>query len=277
MSDLDQREIKFSELASGSDKTREFFREMIQQASAELDFEVDNMPLMIEAIPIPGECLILVVTRVKDPEEFQQRFANLSKLLELLSEGGLQSSLPLGEDFSDGFDDDLDDEDYSDIFVDTGEDDLLAPILDVGENHESADTDDPADVSPLGLIAPFAEAIVQAKEQKKKQEQETEQKSSDATVRLYGFRDLDEIIRLSAFLSPFYKGESSLYKDNEMSDYYLILEKKESSDEDFKRACIIASDYGDRLPISYASTSFCREHLTLMFEGDALDTLNQLN
>ena len=49
--DLADKQLKISELAYGSPKAKELFREMMQQASNELGFEVDDIPLMIEAIP----------------------------------------------------------------------------------------------------------------------------------------------------------------------------------------------------------------------------------
>lgn len=47
---------------------------MMQQASVELGFEADDTPLMIEAIPVSPDCLILIVTKVEDPEELDTRF-----------------------------------------------------------------------------------------------------------------------------------------------------------------------------------------------------------
>ena len=77
-SDLDKRELRLSELAYGSAKARALFRDMIQQASVELGFEADNIPLMIEAIPVSNECLVLVVTKVEDPDELDTRFSKFS-------------------------------------------------------------------------------------------------------------------------------------------------------------------------------------------------------
>lgn len=77
--DLADKQLKISELAYGSPKAKELFREMMQQASNELGFEVDDIPLMIEAIPISSECLILIVTKVEDPEELDTRFSRFTK------------------------------------------------------------------------------------------------------------------------------------------------------------------------------------------------------
>ena len=77
-SDLEKRELRLSELAYGSAKARALFRDMIQQASIELGFEAENIPLMIEAIPISNDCLVLVVTKVEDPDELDTRFSRFS-------------------------------------------------------------------------------------------------------------------------------------------------------------------------------------------------------
>ena len=76
--DLSQRQLHLSELAYGSEKAKELFRDMMQQASIELGFEADNIPLMIEAIPISNDCLVLVVTKVEDPDELDTRFSRFS-------------------------------------------------------------------------------------------------------------------------------------------------------------------------------------------------------
>lgn len=76
--DLASRQIKLSELAYGSEKTRELFQDMMEQAANDVGFEADNIPLMIEAIPLPNECIILIVTKVEDPEELDTRFAKFA-------------------------------------------------------------------------------------------------------------------------------------------------------------------------------------------------------
>ena len=76
--DLIDRELKISELAYGTEKAKELFRDMMQQASCEFGFEADDIPLMIEAIPISSECLILVITKVDDPDELDTRFSKFT-------------------------------------------------------------------------------------------------------------------------------------------------------------------------------------------------------
>ena len=66
--DLVDRELKISELAYGTEKAKALFRDMMQQASYEFGFEAEDIPIMIEAIPISRETLILIITKVEDPD-----------------------------------------------------------------------------------------------------------------------------------------------------------------------------------------------------------------
>lgn len=77
-SDLADRQLKLSELAYGSEKAKSLFRDMMQQASYELGFEANDIPLMIEAIPLSSESIILIITKVEDPDELDTRFANFA-------------------------------------------------------------------------------------------------------------------------------------------------------------------------------------------------------
>ena len=76
--DLASRRLKMSELAYGSDKARDLFKDMMEKASIEYGFEAGNIPLMIEAIPVSGECIVLVITKVEDPEELDTRFSKFA-------------------------------------------------------------------------------------------------------------------------------------------------------------------------------------------------------
>ena len=76
--DLAKRQIKLSELAYGSDKAKRLFRDMMIQASTEVGFEANDIPLVIEAIPVSSDCIVLIVTKVEDPEELDTRFANFA-------------------------------------------------------------------------------------------------------------------------------------------------------------------------------------------------------
>ena len=77
-SDLESRKIRLSELAYGSDKAKLLFRDMMQQARSHFGFDSGNSPLMIEAIPISPDSIVLIITKVEDPEELDTRFSRFS-------------------------------------------------------------------------------------------------------------------------------------------------------------------------------------------------------
>ncbi|MBQ1310815.1 MAG: adaptor protein MecA [Blautia sp.] len=76
--DLENHHIRLSELAYGTDKAKQLFRDMMQQAQVQFGFEADNIPLMIEAIPVSAESIILIITKVEDPEELDTRFSKFA-------------------------------------------------------------------------------------------------------------------------------------------------------------------------------------------------------
>ena len=76
--DLANRQLKISELAYGSEKAKNLFRDMMQQANFEFGFEAEDIPLMIEAIPINADCIVLIITKVEDPDELDTRFSNFA-------------------------------------------------------------------------------------------------------------------------------------------------------------------------------------------------------
>jgi len=76
--DLINRELKISELAYGTEKAKTLFRDMMRQANYEFGFEAEDIPLMIEAIPLNAECIVLIITKVDDPEELDTRFSRFA-------------------------------------------------------------------------------------------------------------------------------------------------------------------------------------------------------
>ncbi len=76
--DLSMRNLKLNELSYGSDKVQRLFREMIQKAYSEFGFEIEGMPVMIEAMPLSDESVTLVITKIDEPEEIDTRFSRFT-------------------------------------------------------------------------------------------------------------------------------------------------------------------------------------------------------
>ena len=240
--DLSQRQLHLSELAYGSEKAKELFRDMMQQASIELGFEADNIPLMIEAIPISNDCLVLVVTKVEDPDELDTRFSRFSKI-------NVDDSFD--EYFSDIDDTDFEEMDFLDDEDDIDMDDEPLPFS-PSSDFDNADSDASTSSKErsaiddaLDLIAPFTQAIAQAKKEAMRKKKEN--RSSVQDCQYYSFQNFSQAAQLGAFLAPFFEGESSLYKDSFSNNYYMILRKTQSENDTFHRACNIAADFGVRI------------------------------
>lgn len=76
--DLEDRHLKISELTYGTEKAKSLFHDMMQQAAFEFGFEADDIPLMIEAIPSSSDSIVLIITKVEDPEELDTRFSKFA-------------------------------------------------------------------------------------------------------------------------------------------------------------------------------------------------------
>ena len=80
--DLADRQLKLSELVCGSDKAKSLFQDMMKQAASELGFEAEDMPLMIEAVPASSDSIVLIITKVDDPEELDSKFSKFGATLQ---------------------------------------------------------------------------------------------------------------------------------------------------------------------------------------------------
>ncbi|MCR5623933.1 MAG: adaptor protein MecA [Lachnospiraceae bacterium] len=67
--DLQERDLRITELAYGTEKAKGLFRDMVAQAAFQFGFEAENTPLMIEAIPDYPGSLVLLITKVEDTQE----------------------------------------------------------------------------------------------------------------------------------------------------------------------------------------------------------------
>ena len=95
--DLADRQLKLSELAYGSEKARSLFHDMMTQAADECGFEAEDMPLMIEAIPASADSIVLIITKVEDPEELDTRFSKFAPTAGLETDRKKDASLPVLE------------------------------------------------------------------------------------------------------------------------------------------------------------------------------------
>lgn len=241
--DLANRKLKLSELAYGTEKAKSLFRDMMQQAAYEFGFEANDIPLMIEAIPISAESIILIITKVEDPEELDTRFARFTPV----EESDLDDVLPVASE-PDGADDILD---------------LFNKIREVKKKAmESA-------------AAKAAKQTKQPEIQEPKAPETTEDESFNLT-RLYRFYDLDTVIRVAGVLRGHYNGTNALYKDPETKAFYLIISKSDHTPEEFNKVCNILTEYSSGAKFKPATEAFYAEHMECVLAENALQKLGTL-
>lgn len=246
--DLVDRELRISELAYGSEKAKALFRDMMQQANYEFGFEAEDIPLMIEAIPISPEVLVLVITKVEDPDELDTRFSKFS---------------PDADDYAD-----LDEEDDEDPYAD----EIINSF-----GHIEDFLGEPGDESKDDFV-PLADSLGYKKEKESKTEKETPESISIQTnlMKVYTFRSLNELIKMSGIIKGFYCGINSVFKDPVSSIYYLILSKSEHTPEEFNKICNIISEYGKAERSTYASPYYYEEHFEVIVKDKAIQVLSDL-
>ena len=101
--DLADRSIDNGELVYGSDKAKQLFRDMMLEANRRFGFRAgDNIPIMIEAIPEAEHALTLIITRVDDPAELDNRFSKFSPT-SIKADEGMDWSVEGADDMIDVF------------------------------------------------------------------------------------------------------------------------------------------------------------------------------
>lgn len=95
--DMESRQLKLKELAYGTEKARRLFHDLMQEAYKRFGFEAENIPVMVEAVPLHDDSLVLIVTKVDNPEELDTRFSSFAPSVKSGSSDSGQSSSALGQ------------------------------------------------------------------------------------------------------------------------------------------------------------------------------------
>lgn len=239
--DLEDRNLFINELAYSTDKTKALFRDMMQKAFYELGFEAEDIPLMIEAIP-SAETLVLVITKVEDPEELDTRFSKFTKphIMDI--------------DLNDPEDGDEEDDDLATIY------DAIGESLCIGDEIIDPDEDEFSDMSDFSSNRSYKPNTT----------------ISSRVQQVFCFHDLDTIITVASLLGNVYREPSQLYKDSKEQCYYLMLQRGSLTSSDFLRICNLVSEYGDIVSCTYASIFYFQEHFIDIAGNYALETLAKL-
>lgn len=232
--DLLNRELKISELAYGTEKAKSLFRDLMQQAACECGFEAEDIPLMIEAIPLNAECIVLIVTKVEDPEELDTRFAKFAPSIH---------------------DDDEtvepeDNEALMEAFADSA-DEVLNLLRRMNGTEESS---------------PVARAV--SRENGKPALPSRERPAA----RLFSFHSLREVTRLARVIGSCHSS-NSLYKNESDGSYLLLVAPEEPDAANFNRICSLISEYGRPEKTVNSAKAYLEEHFEPLIKDSAVETL----
>ncbi|MBQ9983824.1 MAG: adaptor protein MecA [Lachnospiraceae bacterium] len=261
--DLADRDLLLNELAYGTDKAKELFRDMMEQAAEELGFEVNDIPLMIEAIPVNPDCLILIITKVEDPEELDTRFSRLSKYTNIEIDNTDEVS-----------ENEEEQEDSLELFDNASS--LLDAISDIVENIEQVkkQSESGSNAGFIPLSAALRENAAKKKAEKASKEKGSKKKEEPvATYRIFSFQNINDISKAAAMVAPIYKDNNSLYKSPMDNLYYLIVMNETGEAENYQRVCNLLSEYGTKVKANYAMPYYFAEHFKLIIKNDAIQTL----
>ena len=241
--DLANRELKISELAYGTEKAKTLFRDMMRQAAYECGFEAEDIPLMIEAIPLNSECIVLIITKVEDPEELDTRFSKFAPSVH--------------ED--DDYDEDA--EDLADILSD-GADEVLNMLrrMSGSESQESS-----AKTSASSAGTQFQKPVPKEASQ-----------PQQITTRLFSFDTLHDVTRMAHVASSSYKGSNTLYKDEAGGNYLLLVSSSGQNAADFNRICNLISEYGKPEKAVLSAKAYLEEHYEPLIKDNAIAALAQI-
>lgn len=246
--DLADRELKLSELAYGTEKAKDLFRDMMQQASFEFGFEAEDIPLMIEAIPLNSECIVLIITKVEDPEELDTRFSKFA---------------PSVHEDNEEIDDVLDS-------LTEGADDVLDLFKKIQNKHAASG-------NVIGEDVVTEDDSSDMEQTKRSFKNALQKKLSDSAsmelTKIYSFHSLHEITRLAHVLSGYYNGVNSLYKKKDVS-YILVISKSSHTPMEFNKICNILSEYGSAAKSVPASEAYLEEHFEPIIKNTALQSLS---
>lgn len=237
--DLSVRNLNLGELAYGGEKARSLFREMIQKASNEVGFDAEDIPLMVEAIPLSNESIMLVITKIEDPEELDTRYSKFAPLSE--DEDGRYSGIT--SELLEGADD----------FLSFLKNDLLGMAMSQAsseQKEQSADTEPASDEPPQENTA----SIIQ--------------------TRIYRFGSLDLASDAAQTAAPVCDGiPAALYKKPDTRHYYLVISNNGCDALAFSRLCNILAEYGEKVKAEAATEAYYKEHYEVIIQSNAMQKL----
>lgn len=255
--DLVERQLKISELAYGSEKAKELFRDMMEQANIDFGFDADDIPLMIEAIPTSRDSIVLVITKVENPDEFDERFSRFG-IHEEDFDSAFSETREMDDELEDGGT--LDSADIVNCF------EQLHDLIEEAESQNNAENS--------SEFIPLSEALKKGRKKKKNEKAKKTQEIHER-IKVYSFVSLNPIIQAAHLANRSYSGKNSVWKDTQNGRYYLLLNRGNAKNA-FRSVCSLIGEFGKEEPVTYATQDYFNEHYQLIVKDKALTQLAQL-
>ncbi|MBR2654439.1 MAG: adaptor protein MecA [Lachnospiraceae bacterium] len=252
--ELASRQLQLKELAYGTEKARALFRELMEKAFLQYGFIAENMPVMVEAVPLHDDSLVLIITRVENPEELDTRFSNFAPSVKSGAEDGTEK-------------------DSSSILSQ-----LIETIhRELGESPERSSEEENGSRGSGADLQPGTE---RSSGQERKDPPAPDSRKAQGVLhpdsQLYTFHSLGRAAD-AACMVPDFSGKSSLYRDPADSKYYLFLSPSEDTDAVvFSRVLSTFSEFGRSEYITPAREQYLREHCEVLCAADAVTKLTAL-
>ncbi|MCQ2521257.1 MAG: adaptor protein MecA [Lachnospiraceae bacterium] len=241
--DLADRELKISEIAYGSEKARNLFRDVMQQASYEYGFEAENIPLMIEAVPMSSGCVVFIITKVEDPEELDTRFSKFAPSIHSNEE------------------DILDEEEEEEGDLAPNVPGAISEVFDLFKR----------------ITSQVSEAAQRKLDSQKNNSEEAAAPSKpESDTKLFSFKDMDTLAKACKVIDSIYTGASGLYKNPANGYYYLLLFRDGFPSKDFVRVGNLLLEYATPEKCGPSILAYIDEHYDTLVIKDAVHAMAQI-
>lgn len=240
--DLFSRKINIKDLFYGSPETEQLFKEVVSRAQVNFDFNTQKFPISIDAIPLPNDTLVIIITIVEDPEEIDSRFSRFTPDPNAASDKLFSSKADTS----------------------AGPEDIFSFFSNIANQISNSPKDSPEDSNLFDSVkndfSSFDSAIA---------------KDPDGTMLIiFKFENIDKIIELSNMLIKIYNDNNSLYKLG--TSYYLFVYNTEHNEETFFKICDLISEYGNPVINSPTTSEHILEHAELIIADTAIQELSQI-
>ena len=296
--EMERRQLRLKDLAYGTEKFNQFLQELKQEAFTRFGFDTENMPVMIEAVPLHDESLHLTVTKVENPEELDTRFSNFAPFVKSGSDD-VRPAAPsplsqLLESIRQDIDQEHDAADGSKKTSVTGalqnEEDVSAETggPHTREASSKSISSGPGNVSGSGNVsvsgapagtAPFPSGKKEhsSGNSSGKSSGKDHQSVSRHDINLFTFPTLGAAADAAGMAADCFHGQSSLYRDPADSRYYLFLfNDQDASIPEITGTVSVFSEFGSSEYITPAREQHLREHCDVICASDAVRKLAEL-